>query len=130
MLWLILSLLTALAVAPQDAWVKKHFSHLTAYDMLAFPFLFSLPLFAVTVPFIPVPPLDDTFYTDRHYLRQAVFQRKICCRSICGCRSDGGRRGADYDLGKIKKVGVVEQWSIHFVTPWRDYGATGWSVGI
>ena len=62
MLWLILSLLTALAVASQDAWVKKHFSHLTAYDMLAFPFLFSLPLFVVTVPFISVPPLDDTFY--------------------------------------------------------------------
>ena len=62
MLWLILSLLTALAVASQDAWVKKHFSHLTAYDMLAFPFLFSLPLFAVTLPFVPVPPLDATFY--------------------------------------------------------------------
>jgi drug/metabolite transporter (DMT)-like permease len=62
MLGLILSLLTALAVASQDAWVKKHFSHLTAYDMLAFPFLFSLPLFAITIPFISVPPLDDTFY--------------------------------------------------------------------
>jgi len=62
MLWLTLSLLTALAVASQDAWVKKHFSHLTAYDMLAFPFLFSLPLFVITVPFISVPPLDDTFY--------------------------------------------------------------------
>jgi drug/metabolite transporter (DMT)-like permease len=62
MLWLIISLLTALAVASQDAWVKKHFSHLTAYDMLAFPFLFSLPLFVVTIPLISVPPLDDTFY--------------------------------------------------------------------
>jgi len=62
MLWVLLSLLTALAVASQDAWVKKHFSHLTAYDMLAFPFVFSLPLFVLTVPFIPVPPLDETFY--------------------------------------------------------------------
>ena len=62
MLWLLLSLLTALAVASQDAWVKKHFSHLTAYDMLAFPFVFSLPLFVLTLPFIPVPPLDETFY--------------------------------------------------------------------
>ena len=62
MLWLILSLLTAFAVASQDAWVKKYFSHLTAYDMLAFPFLYSLPLFMFTIPFIPVPPLDDTFY--------------------------------------------------------------------
>ena len=62
MIWLILSLLTALAVASQDAWVKKHFSRLTAYDMLAFPFLFSLPLYIVTLPFVPVPPLDDVFY--------------------------------------------------------------------
>ncbi len=62
MLWLILSLLTALAVASQDAWVKKHFSHLTAYDMLAFPFLFSLPLFTLAIPFVPVPSLDATFY--------------------------------------------------------------------
>lgn len=62
MLWLILSLLTALAVASQDAWVKKHFSHLTAYDMLAFPFMFSLPLFLLALSFVPVPPLDQTFY--------------------------------------------------------------------
>ena len=62
MYWLILSLLTALAVATQDAWIKKHFSRLTAYDMLAFPFLFSLPLFIVAIPFVPVPPLDKTFY--------------------------------------------------------------------
>ncbi len=62
MLWLILSLLTALATASQDAWVKKHFSHLTAYDMLAFPFLYSLPLFLITLPFVPLPPLDQTFY--------------------------------------------------------------------
>jgi len=62
MLWLILSLLTALAVASQDAWVKKHFSRLSAADMLAFPFLFSLPLFAFAIPFIPVPLLDDVFY--------------------------------------------------------------------
>ena len=62
MLWLILSLLTALAVASQDAWIKKYFSHLSAYDMLAFPFLYSLPLFAFTIPFISVPPLDNTFY--------------------------------------------------------------------
>ena len=62
MLWLILSLLTALAVASQDAWIKKHFSHLSAYDMLVFPFLFSLPLFLVILPFVPVPPLDEVFY--------------------------------------------------------------------
>lgn len=62
MLWLILSLLTALAVASQDAWVKKHFSHLSVADMMAFPFLFSLPLFVLTIPFVPVPPLDDVFY--------------------------------------------------------------------
>ena len=62
MLWLTLSLLTALAVASQDAWIKKHFSHLSAYDMLVFPFLFGLPLFLVTLPFVTVPPLDEVFY--------------------------------------------------------------------
>ena len=62
MQWLILSLLTALAVASQDAWVKKNFSHLSAFDMLAFPFFFSFPLFMAVLPFVPVPPLDKTFY--------------------------------------------------------------------
>ena len=49
MRWLILSVLTALTVATQDAWVKKFFSHRSPYDMVAYPCLYSLPLFAVTL---------------------------------------------------------------------------------
>ncbi|KPJ75694.1 MAG: hypothetical protein AMJ54_14330 [Deltaproteobacteria bacterium SG8_13] len=59
--WLLLSLLTALTVATQDAWVKKYFSHLTAYDMVAYPSLYSLPLFLVTLLVAPRPSLDAVF---------------------------------------------------------------------
>lgn len=62
MLWLILSILTAFAVASQDAWVKKFFSNLSPYEMLAYPLIYSFPMFAVTVAFVPVPPLDLTFF--------------------------------------------------------------------
>jgi drug/metabolite transporter (DMT)-like permease len=57
-----LSLLTALSVATQDAWVKKHFGHLSAYAMLAFPCFFSLPLFATGLCFVDFPPLGTPFY--------------------------------------------------------------------
>ena len=60
-LWLIFSLLTALAVASQDAWVKKFFSHLSSFEMSAFPLIFSLPLFCLGLFFITVPPLNGTF---------------------------------------------------------------------
>lgn len=63
MLWLTLSLMTALAAATQDTWIKKHFSHLGAYQMTAFPLFYSLPLFLITAIFIPRPPLDSTYYT-------------------------------------------------------------------
>ena len=61
MRWLILSLLTALTVATQDAWVKKHFSHLSPYDMVVYPSIYSLPLFAVTLAAAPRPHLDAVF---------------------------------------------------------------------
>ena len=61
MRWLILSLLTALTVATQDAWVKKHFSHLSPFDMVAYPSLYSLPLFVVTLLVAPRPALDAVF---------------------------------------------------------------------
>ena len=61
MLWFILSLLTAITVATQDAWLKKFFSHLSIYEMLAYPLVYSFPLFLVTLPFVPVPLLDTTF---------------------------------------------------------------------
>ncbi len=61
MRWLILSVLTALTVATQDAWVKKFFSHRSPYDMVAYPCLYSLPLFAVTLLVAPRPSLDRVF---------------------------------------------------------------------
>lgn len=60
--WLILSLLTALAVSTQDAWVKKFFSHLSAYHMVAYPALYSLPLFTAGLCFIERPPLDGVYF--------------------------------------------------------------------
>lgn len=62
MLWLTLSLLTALAASSQDAWSKKFFSHFTLYEMAAYPFIYSLPMFLMTIPFVPVPCLDATFF--------------------------------------------------------------------
>ena len=62
MAWLWLSLLTALAAASQDAWIKRYFSELTPFEMTAIPILFSIPFFAVFLPLVPVPPLDRIFY--------------------------------------------------------------------
>lgn len=62
MTWLWLSLLTALAAASQDAWIKRYFSDLTPYEMTAITFVFSIPFFAVFLPFVAVPPLDRIFY--------------------------------------------------------------------
>jgi drug/metabolite transporter (DMT)-like permease len=62
MLWIILSLTTALCVASQDAWVKKHFAHLSSYEMAVIPMAFSFPLFAGTLLFVQVPHLDRIFW--------------------------------------------------------------------
>jgi len=62
MLWLILSLATALAVATQDAWVKKFFSRHGHYDMVGFPAFYSLPLFVFVVALVPRPPLDGLYF--------------------------------------------------------------------
>ena len=62
MLWIILSITTALAVSTQDAWIKKYLSDLSAYHMTAFPLFYSLPMFLLTALFIPRPPLDAVFY--------------------------------------------------------------------
>jgi len=61
MLWILLAIATALCVATQDAWVKMHFSHLSSYEMAVVPMFFSFPMFAVTLFFIQVPPLDRIF---------------------------------------------------------------------
>lgn len=59
--WILPALLTALLTASQDAWVKRFFSSLSAYEMLAFPMAYSLPLFCLVLPFIDQPQLDRTF---------------------------------------------------------------------
>ena len=59
--WIFPALFTALMTASQDAWVKRCFSGLSMYDMLAFPMAYSLPLFCLVLPHVPVPALDRTF---------------------------------------------------------------------
>lgn len=61
-MWLILSFLTALSVALGDTCIKKFFSHLSAYEMSAYPLIYSFPLFVISLLFIPVPQLDATFF--------------------------------------------------------------------
>lgn len=61
MTWFILSLLTALAVSSHDAWIKKFFSHLNLFEMSSYPLIYSLPLFSISIFFVPVPPLDAVF---------------------------------------------------------------------
>jgi drug/metabolite transporter (DMT)-like permease len=61
MLWLLFSLLTALAVSLQDTWVKRFFSGMTSYEMSTYPLVYSLPLFLLSILFVPVPPLGDDF---------------------------------------------------------------------
>jgi drug/metabolite transporter (DMT)-like permease len=60
--WLLISLATALTVATHDAVVKKWFGHLGAPEMLAFPMIYSLPIFFLAIAFVPVPELDSVFY--------------------------------------------------------------------
>lgn len=62
MYWVTLSLLTALAVSSQDAWVKKYFSGFSPYEMSMYPLMYSCPLFVISMFWVPVPPLDATFF--------------------------------------------------------------------
>ncbi len=59
--WVLLALLTALAAASQDAWVKRHFSAASPYEMMAYPLAYSLPLFCLTAPFVAIPSIDNVF---------------------------------------------------------------------
>jgi drug/metabolite transporter (DMT)-like permease len=60
--WFPLALLTALAVASQDAWVKRFFASRSAYHMLGYPALYSLPLFLIAAPLVPKPPIGPAFW--------------------------------------------------------------------
>lgn len=61
MLWLLLSLLTALSVSAQDTWVKRFFSGMTPWEMAVYPLIYSLPLFMAAAPFIPRPVFGSDF---------------------------------------------------------------------
>ncbi len=61
MSWTLAALLTALATASQDAWIKRQFSHAGPYEMLAYPLAYSLPPFCLAAPFVAVPALDHVF---------------------------------------------------------------------
>lgn len=60
--WLVFGLITAFAVATQDATVKKFFSHLSHYEMTSYPTIYSLPFLIITACFMDVPDLDRAFY--------------------------------------------------------------------
>ncbi|WP_028584429.1 DMT family transporter [Desulfogranum mediterraneum] len=62
MIWFTLALVTALASASQDSWVKYKFSSYSTAEMLAFPMLYSLPLLGVALFWVTIPQLDRTFW--------------------------------------------------------------------
>ncbi len=62
MTWVVLSLLTALAVASQDACTKKFFSHLTVSEMAAHPLVYSFPFFVAATLLAPKPETGTAFY--------------------------------------------------------------------
>lgn len=59
--WIFPALMTAFLAASQDAWVKRHFSSMSAVEMMAYPLVYSLPLFCIALPFIRLPSLDGVF---------------------------------------------------------------------
>ncbi|MGD8367395.1 MAG: EamA family transporter [Desulfobacterales bacterium] len=61
MLWPWLALMTAFAAASQDAWIKRHFSHMGLRAMAAYPMAYGFPFYALALVFIPVPALDRVF---------------------------------------------------------------------
>jgi len=62
MTWFTFAFLTALAVAVHDTWLKKWFSHLSAYEMFVYPLLYSMPLLVFSLFFVSIPSLDKVFY--------------------------------------------------------------------
>ena len=62
MLWAWLALLTALVAASQDAWIKRHFSHMGLPAMAAYPMAYGFPFYTLALLFTPVPLLDRVFF--------------------------------------------------------------------
>ncbi|HPI92871.1 MAG TPA: DMT family transporter [Deltaproteobacteria bacterium] len=63
MLWLPLSLVAAFASATADALLKRHFHHLSPYEMGAVRLVYALPWLAIGLLFIPWPAVDRLFFT-------------------------------------------------------------------
>ena len=62
MLWIILSLATAMAVAGRDFSVKVFSGKLTAMEIAVLELFWSLPFFITALMFIPIPELDQVFW--------------------------------------------------------------------
>lgn len=62
MLWFTLSLLTAFFNATEAAFLKRFFADLTSWEMTAFPFLYTAPMFALTLCIVPTPTLQPGFW--------------------------------------------------------------------
>ncbi|MGD9210160.1 MAG: DMT family transporter [Desulfobacteraceae bacterium] len=62
MSWLVLSLLSALFLATTDALTKRHFSHLTAYEMGLCRLIYCLPFLLLAFFAVPWRNPNDTFY--------------------------------------------------------------------
>ncbi len=63
MLWLALSLLTALFSASEAAWMKKYFSDLAPLEMACYPPLYAMPLIIPALLLVPAPELAPGFWT-------------------------------------------------------------------
>lgn len=62
MLWIILSLMTALAVAVRDISVKSYSRGLKTFEIAVLELLWSLPLFALGFLLVPVPDIKEGFW--------------------------------------------------------------------
>ena len=62
MLWILLSLGTALFSASEAALTRHGFEHASPSSAVAAPLIFSLPLFALTLPLLDTPQLQPGFW--------------------------------------------------------------------
>ncbi|WP_272701235.1 DMT family transporter [Desulfovibrio sp. Fe33] len=61
MTWFALSLGAAFFMASNSAFMKRFFSDLSAWEMSLIPYFYAMPLMALTIPFIGIPPIGPRF---------------------------------------------------------------------
>lgn len=61
-MWFVLSLLTAFFSATEAAILKRFLSHRSSWEMCSYPLLYGLPVFVLTLAFLPVPELAPGFW--------------------------------------------------------------------